>query len=390
MVHVTNMPSASAPSTTEDDLRKGLQSLLDGGVDRNAGGRNAKGAAPFKDPFAQTNEWEQQQRELRKADNELTIGGGSGASKWQQQMPRSRRVQQKAATASRNAVMASSTAPKLASAKSAPAIAAADRQLLPACSAWWEELKPAANDARLPDASQLAALRSKAANAYEAELGAFAIAQKRKHGKDQSIVQKLTSAGTIKDRIAALTVQVHESSFHALPHLHQLLSLAERPAAQIRLAAVEALVDLLLQRLMPPRALVPFEKQWLSALSPDGSGIAESNALLPLLQAHFESELKLLYARLVAIVEAGTKDPISHVKQRMIGTLYALLSGVPELERRLLASLVNKLGDPEKKAASRLAHLLGQLTIHHPAMKRAVLAELQRFVLRPNISDSAQ
>ena len=98
----------------------------------------------------------------------------------------------------------------------------------------------------------------------------------------------------------------------------------------------------------------------------------------------------MLYARLVAIVEAGTKDPISHVKQRMIGTLYALLSGVPELERRLLASLVNKLGDPEKKAASRLAHLLGQLTIHHPAMKRAVLAELQRFVLRPNISDSAQ
>jgi ribosome biogenesis protein MAK21 len=67
-----------------------------------------------------------------------------------------------------------------------------------------------------------------------------------------------------------------------------------------------------------------------------------------------------------------------------------MLTGAPELERTLLPSLVNKLGDPDKKVASRLAHLLGQLTVAHPPMKPVVLAEIQRFVLRPNVSEASQ
>lgn len=42
------------------------------------------------------------------------------------------------------------------------------------------------------------------------------------------------------------------------------------------------------------------------------------------------------------------------------------------------------------QVASRLAHLLNQLTAHHPPMRAVVLAELQKFVLRPNVSESAQ
>ena len=45
-------------------------------------------------------------------------------------------------------------------------------------------------------------------------------------------------------------------------------------------------------------------------------------------------ELKELYARFVAVVEAGSHDSLVHVKQKTIGTLYALLSSLPELERR--------------------------------------------------------
>lgn len=42
------------------------------------------------------------------------------------------------------------------------------------------------------------------------------------------------------------------------------------------------------------------------------------------------------------------------------------------------------------QVASRLAHLLGQLAVSHPAMKPVVLAEIQRFVLRANVSESSQ
>ena len=388
--------------TSAADLRAGLSAILAGG-DGSAYPAITKGAATAVDPFSQPNEWEQQQRRLKKEEQRSMGVTAATADSWQRGKPKSRRAQQEVVKATK-AGAAAKEAAKAAEkpAASQPTVAPAEKQLLPACSAWWEELQAAPEGARIPDASQLGQLRARAALAYEAELGAFAVAQKKKHGKDQSIVQRLTSAGTIKDRIAALTVQVHESSFHCLPHLRQLISLAERPRPEVRMAACETLSDLLLQRLMPQRVLKALEQQPLPALSalppaPKGgappsaaSSAAESAALTCLLQSHYESELKEIYARFYALADEGAKDTLPHIKQRMIGTLYALLAGAPELERKLLASLVNKLGDPDKKAASRIAHLLGQLTIAHPAMKSVVLAEIQRFVLRPNVSEGSQ
>ena len=273
--------------------------------------------------------------------------------------------------------------------------------LLPTTASWWEEVAVAPESAQ-PTAD--AVVRERAADAYEAEVAAFALLQKKKHGSDQKMVQRLTEAGTAKDKIAALTLQAQESSFHCLPHVRQLLSLAERPRAEVKLAATEALAELFLTRLLPSRPLLPFEKHPLTA---DAARVAAAAAAeragkgnefgksgeLPLrllLQAHFEDELKLAYARLVGAVEGGTHDPLLHVRQRMVGRLYGMLCAKPELERRVLSLLVNKLGDPDKKVSSRLAHLLGQLTVAHPAMKGVVLAECQRFVLRPNVSEAAQ
>ena len=391
--------------SSADALRAGIAEILSGGGGAYPGVTKGAAAHSGADPFAQPNEWEVEQRKLKKEEQRQFNGAANQPKPWEQGKLKSRRAQQEAAKA--NAKNGASAAVKEAASKDAKAgkspqaVEPAEKQLLPACSAWWEELQATPASAKVPGAKDLGALRARAATAYEAELGAFAVAQKRKHGKDQSIVQRLTSAGTIKDRIAALTVQVHESSFHCLPHLRQLVALAERPRPEVRMAACETLSDLLLHRLMPQRTLKAFAEASLpplSALPPAGaasggggsSSSSAEEALRVVLQAHFENELKELYARFVSLVEEGAKDTLAHVKQRMIGTLYALLAGAPELERRLLSSLVNKLGDPDKKAASRLAHLLGQLTVHHPAMKAVVLAELQRFVLRPNVSESAQ
>lgn len=67
-----------------------------------------------------------------------------------------------------------------------------------------------------------------------------------------------------------------------------------------------------------------------------------------------------------------------------------MLNAKPELERKLLPALVNKLGDTDKKVASRVTHLIGTLMLSNPLMKPVVLAEVQRFVLRPNVSNRAQ
>ena len=53
-------------------------------------------------------------------------------------------------------------------------------------------------------------------------------------------------------------------------------------------------------------------------------------------------------------------DTLTHVTQATIKTAHAMLDAKPEGERLLLPALVNKLGDPERKVARRLAaRLLG-------------------------------
>lgn len=56
--------------------------------------------------------------------------------------------------------------------------------------------------------------------------------------------------------------------------------------------------------------------------------------------------------------------------------MYELLIKKPEGEARLLAALVNKLGDPSRKLASKAGFLLSQLLHHHPVMKPVVVREV--------------
>jgi ribosome biogenesis protein MAK21 len=96
-----------------------------------------------------------------------------------------------------------------------------------------------------------------------------------------------------------------------------------------------------------------------------------------------------VYAGFAQLVVHGTSDNVLHSKQLMVRMLANMLGGAPELERELLPALVNKLGDPEKKVASRLTHLMHALLQQHPAMKPVLLAEVQRFVLRPGMAERA-
>ena len=53
-----------------------------------------------------------------------------------------------------------------------------------------------------------------------------------------------------------------------------------------------------------------------------------------------------------------------------LGTAYDLLTSRPEQEEALLSLLVNKLGDPERKVASRSAFLLQKLGMQHYSNSR--------------------
>lgn len=63
---------------------------------------------------------------------------------------------------------------------------------------------------------------------------------------------------------------------------------------------------------------------------------------------------------------------------------------VPLQEGKLLSGLVNKLGDPSRKIASKAGYLLSSLLQEHPAMKVVVVSEVQRFMFRQGLQERAR
>ena len=53
-------------------------------------------------------------------------------------------------------------------------------------------------------------------------------------------------------------------------------------------------------------------------------------------------------------LEACSRDNLEFVKDRAVKAMFDLLAGKPEGEGRLLSALVNKLGDPDRKLASKV------------------------------------
>ena len=46
-------------------------------------------------------------------------------------------------------------------------------------------------------------------------------------------------------------------------------------------------------------------------------------------------------------------DPVANIREKMLGCVFDLLYRKPEQEQELLSQLVNKLGDPVKRVASK-------------------------------------
>ncbi|KAJ4441036.1 hypothetical protein ANN_10885, partial [Periplaneta americana] len=152
----------------------------------------------------------------------------------------------------------------------------------------------------------------------------------------------------------------------------------------------ETLTELFLNDLLPPdRKLRPFEKQPLSLLDTLSSG-NHMTRKSRLIYWYYEDQLKDVYHTFVMALNAATQDSVERNKEKAITSMYKLLAGNPEQEALLLRNLVNKLGDPNQKVASKVIYSLIQLLQVHPNMKFVVMEETEKLLFRPNMSHKAQ
>ncbi|POM58320.1 CCAAT-box-binding transcription factor [Phytophthora palmivora] len=225
-------------------------------------------------------------------------------------------------------------------------------------------------------------LKKQAQQLLETEVARFEAHKSGKMSSDDKYLATMMKSGTLADRVAALTLTSQASPLHSLLRVGQLTTMASKKARRESLMAVDSLKDLFLNKLLPDEAKLRFFHQHPLR--------AAQTSPAHLVLWFFEHCLKTAYAQLTGVLAAGMDDAVDSHKRACLRAANALLRAKPEQEAVLLAMLVNKLGDPDRKIAAYLHRMLQELLREHPAMKRVVVDEVERLLTRPKVSDRAK
>ncbi|KAF2189416.1 CBF-domain-containing protein [Zopfia rhizophila CBS 207.26] len=211
----------------------------------------------------------------------------------------------------------------------------------------------------------------------------------------------IMTSGTMEDKVSALTLLVQESPLHTMKAFEQLLGLSRKKSRNSALMALAALKDLLGQGVVlpPDRKLKAFARQaglicalqGKSANWKFGDKLPGNVQKVHLIAWAYEDWLKKQYFEMLKIIEGWCNDEVEYARNRAVTFVWELLKEKPEQEENLLRLLINKLGDTEKKVASRASYLLLQLQANHPLMKSVIINAIESDLLfRPNQSMHAK
>ncbi|KAL8705287.1 MAG: hypothetical protein Q9201_001574 [Fulgogasparrea decipioides] len=207
---------------------------------------------------------------------------------------------------------------------------------------------------------------------------------------DRQFYSTIMSSGTLSDKISALTLSIQESPLHNVKTLEVLVGLARKRSRGQAVEVLGALKDLFgLGSVLPPgRKLRAFASQpdLLAVFSSKLRWVSNDTLPKPLTEAHlilwaFEDWLKNIYFEILKILETWCNDEVVFARGKAVDYVCELLREKPEQEANLLRLLVNKLGDSDKKIASKTSYNILQLETAHPLMKPTIISAIENDLL---------
>ena len=211
----------------------------------------------------------------------------------------------------------------------------------------------------------------------------------------------IMSTGTLSDKISALTLSVQESPVHNMKALESLVGLASKRSRGQAVEVLGALKDLFGPgHLLPSdRKLRTFASQpaLCTAFDPtdfhwtSGDPLPKEVKETHLISWAYEDWLKSTFFEVLKIIETWCNDEVVFARGKAVDYVCQLLKEKPEQEANLLRLLVNKLGDSDKKIASKTSFNILQLEATHPLMKPTIIAAIESDILfRPGQSSCAK
>ncbi|KAL9127491.1 MAG: hypothetical protein Q9217_003647 [Psora testacea] len=211
----------------------------------------------------------------------------------------------------------------------------------------------------------------------------------------------IISSGTLSDKIGALTLSVQESPLHNMKALESLINLAGKRSRAQAVEVLGALKDLFGPgNLLPSnRKLRSFADQLASTTLFKANGLQwtrDKPLPRPMNESHlvswaYEDWLKSAFFQVLKVIETWCNDEVVFARGKAVDYACSLLMEKPEQEANLLRLLVNKLGDSDKKIASRTSFHILQLETTHPSMKSIIISAIESDLLfRPGQSLQAK
>ncbi|XP_007896659.2 CCAAT/enhancer-binding protein zeta [Callorhinchus milii] len=233
--------------------------------------------------------------------------------------------------------------------------------------------------------------RDLAKQLYQHETDLYKNKKGNKNSANSTWMKTVVTTGTLADRMAAMTLLIQDTPVHTMHFVETLVSLVKkRGSRQQCLIGLSTLKELLISDLLPDnRKLQTFSQHPFENIEKLASGNRDARDKRLLLW-YFEHLLKHQVAEFVQSLETMAHDTVAETKARALAAAHELLCNKPEQERALLIQIVNKMGDPQYKMATRASYLLETLLFKHPNMKTVVCYEVERLLYRPNISPKAQ
>lgn len=160
--------------------------------------------------------------------------------------------------------------------------------------------------------------------------------------------------------------------------------MAKKKSKRMAIQSIDTLKEMFLSTILPDsRKLLTFQQHDFSVVTGEKTNLTVLGWLV-------EDKLKACYSEYLDTIKTHLNDNEVPIRTKLCNLVFQLLNEKPEREQELLSILVNKIGDPDNKLASKIIYILSQLLQNHPSMKKVVASEVERVLFRPNISERAQ
>jgi ribosome biogenesis protein MAK21 len=249
---------------------------------------------------------------------------------------------------------------------------------------WWEIPTPDESSAKkyyskMTDAAK-SGVRSRASALYEEQAKKYQL-QKEMSPADRHWLQTVLKEGTQSDKISTMLLQARESPFYSLDWITQLLAMASSTSRHESYPAMESLRDIFVL-VLPPKSSGRSLKAWQGRCITDSKDLTPSSFLMV---AYFEDMLRRAYVEYLKILEIMIHDQVQNGRERAMRVVFDLLLAYKcEFTETLLQLLVNKIGDPDRKVASRVIYYLQGIIEKYEELTLTSVKAVQNEATRPN------